>query len=327
MIPTYNLLATQCPTPPVATLFLTKQAAKVGNGNAPVALSIAQGDILWRTNYNANALQLDLTGRYGGGGWGIAWGLGLQPGSGLTVSVAAGHAMIDGVVEIAAPTSIAVPDNTARVWIWLRQSGLLTAVPTSLTPPTGACCLLGSVTTSGGVVTGIDLSGVVYLRGGVLLRQTADAGAPSDTPPSSLQLIQITQGGVYWWTGSSYVSLASSFLSYLFCFDVTLPGPLAAPLPTPVALRIPYNFKIASIALAVLSAPVGSALIMHPQYNGSDIWTNSANWPTIAAGQTSGGSTGAPDGAFTMSAGGIFTAQLTSVGSTTAAQTLLATLY
>lgn len=64
---------------------------------------------------------------------------------------------------------------------------------------------LGMLTKDGSDnTTVIDLSGVCYVRGGMLWRQTADAGVPGDTPPAGLMLWTRTAGGLYLWDGTAY---------------------------------------------------------------------------------------------------------------------------
>lgn len=199
-----TLLASECPGVQVAASLVTIAAAEAAH-NAPVSEEYAAGQTVGlAAKLRKDATRQDLTGRYGGGVYGIAYGLAISAGTGLTVNVTAGHAMIDGPVEVPSNTTLSVPDDTARVWIWLRQSGVLTYT-TSTTPPTGNNALLGSVVTSSGAVTSVDTSGVVYLRGGVGWRQTADLGEPSDTPAATVQLETRTQSGLWWWDGVAWL--------------------------------------------------------------------------------------------------------------------------
>ena len=107
------------------------------------------------------------------------------PSLGLMLRVRRGQCLIGTQAEVPADTTFAVPDNTTRVWVWLLITGVLSATVTT-TPPSTACCLLGSCVTLGGNITSVDSSGVLYLQGGVLWRNTADAGAPTDSPPASV---------------------------------------------------------------------------------------------------------------------------------------------
>jgi hypothetical protein len=206
-LPVVTLNASACPAPQTPAALLLK--ANAGTlGNAPVAKN-PQAEAAWRVNAALpNATQLDLTGRYGGGSYAVAAGLVLSaPVRGLNIHISAGHAVLDGIVEVATDLTWPVPASTARVWIWLLQSGLPQAVATSLSPPSGACCLLGSCTTDSKNITGLDLSGVLYLRGGMPWRQSADAGVPGDVPPTSLMFYHRTAGGLYIWDGTAYTFL------------------------------------------------------------------------------------------------------------------------
>lgn len=208
-----TLNAKQCPAIQQPASMLSIANAGSGNGNALVAKNTL-ADIAWRTNAaNPNATMLDRLASEGGAN---AFALSgdfppiLSIGAGLLLNISAGEAIIGGPVQVAAGT-LAVPNNTQRVWIWMSRSGTLVAVATSTTPPAGQQVLLGSVTTSSGVVTAIDTSGVLYLRGGVLWRQTADSGAPTDTPPSTVSFIARTAGGVYLWDGAGYTTLGPAY--------------------------------------------------------------------------------------------------------------------
>lgn len=207
-----TLLAANCPAIQVPAAMLSLALAySTPGGNAPTARTFSAGDTTTvGPKLNANASRLDLAGRYGGGAYAVAWGLALSvPGSGLALPVAAGHALVDGPVEIASATTVTVPNGSPRVWIWLTQAGALTAVNNSLTPPAGAVCLLGSCVTSGGNVTSVDTSGVLYMRGGVPWRQTADTGAPGDTPPAGMVFVARTLGGLYLWDGQAYSAIGA----------------------------------------------------------------------------------------------------------------------
>ena len=155
-----------------------------------------------------NGARADLASRMGAGVWALGDGLAVAAGTGLLVSVAPGHALIDGPIELAAAQSLAVPDNTARVWLWLVR-GAAGGPPTlfanaALTLPASPCVLLGSCTTASGAVTGVDTSGVLRLVGGRAQRHTADAGAPADTPAADITFDALTAGGQFEWNGAAY---------------------------------------------------------------------------------------------------------------------------
>lgn len=158
---------------------------------------------MWRLQANQIGAITDQISRYGSGIIGIPDGPTkitlTAPGSGLLLQVSAGHAMIGGPVELAAASTIAVPDNTARVFLWLRRAGAAVVATTTVTAPSGESAYLGNCVTSGGNITSVDYSGVVYLRGGVAFRNTNDNGAPSDTPPANALLITQTAFCDYLW--------------------------------------------------------------------------------------------------------------------------------
>lgn len=205
-----TLLASQCPAPVVAAT-LTKMAdayTTAPTPPVPTSLPVVSGDSNWGAKINRNLTGADLIARFGGGGYAVAFGLGLSFTTGLTLTIAAGQAMIDGVVEIAATTTQAIADShpgpTDRAWIWLLRSGVISVVHNSLTPPSANCCLLGSCTTSGGNITAVDTSGVLYLRGGSLYRESADTGMPTDSPGANVLFVHKTTYLEYLWDGAKY---------------------------------------------------------------------------------------------------------------------------
>ena len=205
------VVAVDVPDVQVPAALLSLEASEtLPSGNAPVSRVFSQGDTLTvRTKLNRNASALDLAGRYGGGGYAVAAGLDLSvPASGLSLEIAAGHAVIDGVVEVAEATT-ATATASVRTWIWLRQNGTITPVPTSTAPPAGACCLLGSCLADGSDILSVDTSGVLYLRGGMLWRESADPSVPSDTPPAGIVFLHKTAGGLWLWDGTAYRALAA----------------------------------------------------------------------------------------------------------------------
>lgn len=210
MANTIQLTAIQCPAIQTVVNLLLKSAAYASPGTiVPIGQTIVPGDgSTLVPKFDSNALSTDLTGAYGGtNGYAIARGLTLSaPASGLLLNVAAGHAMIGGVVEVPAATTVMCTDNLNLNWIWLLQNGTLTAT-TTLTAPSTESCLIGNCTTVGGNIVNVDTSGVLFLKGGNLWRQTADAGAPIDAPPTTIQFTAVTLGGTYWWDGAFYQRL------------------------------------------------------------------------------------------------------------------------
>jgi hypothetical protein len=190
------------------------------SGNAPAAVNMPANQISFRqSSINPNATSMDLRARYGGGCYAVCHGLALSAGAGLNLNISAGHAMCDGILEVPAATSTVVsashPGPTDRAWIWLCPGSGGGATYTiqktynTLTPPTGACVLIGSCTTSGTGITAVDTSGVLYLQGPLPIRYVADTGAPTDSAslPALLQFITQTAFCSYYWTGSKYAQM------------------------------------------------------------------------------------------------------------------------
>lgn len=205
------LLASQCPAPVVETGYPRLTDSENSTGTSAynrVSRSFGAGDtstVPAKLNRNANAL--DQVYNFGGGAFAVQKGLSLSIGSGLNCTVAAGLASIGGPVEVAASSDVAVPANhsttTDRVWIWLTQTGALTYTLTT-TPPATRCVCLGSCNTDASSVTSVDASGVMTMKGGTPWRETADRGAPTDTPSATLSFFAQTLGGVYLWDDGAY---------------------------------------------------------------------------------------------------------------------------
>lgn len=188
-------------------------AAAASAPNAPVCPDNISGNVNFASDIQQIALLIDMI-QSGGGVNACAIRVGstatagvelslVNPGTGLTVTVRKGWALIGGGKCLEADSTLALPDNTSRVWIWFQQTGALTYT-TSTTPPSTLSCLIGSAVTSGGNITSLDTSGVLYLKGSNLYRQTGDNGMPSDSPPASLILHTATAFGIYEWNGVSH---------------------------------------------------------------------------------------------------------------------------
>ena len=202
---TFNLTAVQTPTPQVAAFQLFKQNS-TNPGIAPNSTSYAVGDTLAVvTKFNQLALSLDVGQAYGGGGFGILWGLGLtEATSGLIVNMGGGQANIKGLTDSVSGQAIILPANLTS-YVYLLNTTAATYVASSLTPPSAYCCYLGAVTTNSSGITGIDDSGVVYIRGNHLVRRTADTTIPTDSPPSNLSLITIGATKTWEWNGTVHL--------------------------------------------------------------------------------------------------------------------------
>jgi hypothetical protein len=200
------------------TALYVVNAGVVTNGNAPVAENMITDTTNFRYNtIRPHATRLDLTAGFGGcnvccilSGSNNGNELALvAPGSGLQLTIKAGQANIGGIVEKSTDSTLAVPDShpgTAgdRLWIWLNQNGTLSYTIAGASAPAGLSCLLGSVTTSGGNITAVDTSGVCYLSGGYLFRESADPGIPTDTPLTGAVLIHRSTFCDWLWDGVAY---------------------------------------------------------------------------------------------------------------------------
>ena len=199
-MPDYLLNASQCPGV-VAVATVTDPA----DGTPTTAATAAAGAL----GSNANAVRLDLLGRYGGGGRCIATGLDLTSGGGLTLNVSPGVIMCDGPVVKKTAFTPGLRDG-AQNYVWFLQTGLVELKADDLTAPTTPGVFLGRVTVAGNVITAIDYSGRLEKRGGHLWRRTNDVGTPNDTPPASVHFFARTAGGVYYWDGVGYQSLGGA---------------------------------------------------------------------------------------------------------------------
>lgn len=200
------MTSTQVPLPQVITSFnwLVDAATASGVTN-PTSSSFNAGETSGRAaKHNRNALQLDLASSYGSGGIGVKHGLVPSAGSGLTVNISAGGAVIGGIIQAKNGFTGKVVNASTTNFIWLKQDGTIEVVDGSITPPSGACCYLGAAVTDGSGVTSVDLSGVVYLRNGVAYREVTDTEDPADSPPATWLGITKTAGGEYLWGGTAY---------------------------------------------------------------------------------------------------------------------------
>lgn len=204
----YTRTSLQVPTP-LLSEYETRPAESTNPGLS-LSQNLVQGDssqIL--SKWNQNALSLDLSHIYGGGGCSIYWGLDMQAVAGLTLLINAGVGVAYGLCQLASATVVLPASSTCYMYL---QNGAITYA-TSTTPPSGNTPLfLGTVTTASGI-SAVDQSGVVYNRNGALWRQTADTAAPLDSPPAGMTLYTTTLAGDYLWNGSSWSQLLDSSIS------------------------------------------------------------------------------------------------------------------
>jgi len=228
IVPTIGYTAAQSPAVQCTTSFKS-----ILNGPV-VTPSITTGDILAATALNNPFARIDLQESYKGA-WGIEYGLSLSAtGSNLQVTVSAGHANIGGIIQLTNNLLVGVPDGHSPpdgwVALWLTQLGGVAQQLNTLAPPSGvAAIFLGRVFTSGGVVVGIDLSGVVYVGGGQPTRFTADTGTPTDTPPAEVRITTTGTNGLALWNGQSHSAIT------------VLPGSVS---PAQLTPGIPYTIRL-----------------------------------------------------------------------------------
>lgn len=159
--------------------------------------------------FNRNALQGVCASEGGGGGYGIETGLELSLAADLRLPISAGRANIRGRVAHAEALTIPVSGGVPRTYIWMSSTGVITPINDELVPPSGDQLFLGSCVVGATGIDSIDFSGVMYLHGGLLWRATADVGMPADTPPGDISFLNVTQGGLYLWSGARYWHLAA----------------------------------------------------------------------------------------------------------------------
>jgi hypothetical protein len=198
MAATYNLTSLQVPTPTAGSTSIDPGVEE----SAPVASNMLMGS---RPSQAIPIMQelaarIDLASRYGGG-IGVCNGLTLSA-DGLALTVAAGQALVDGLVTLAEAGDGTLADDT-RNHVWLLQTGDV-QVRQDLNAPSTLAAYLGSIPVADGVAGTEDYSGRVDVRGAVLWRRTADLGAPQDTPPEGMALWTVTLGGVYLWGGEAH---------------------------------------------------------------------------------------------------------------------------
>lgn len=205
----WTLTAVQVPLlmAPSAALDVAADPATPGSLN-----SFTAGDTTGvALKLNQNSRHVENLGRFGSGGWAVAFGLDLTAGSGLTLNISAGIAIIDGVAKYAGGT-LALADNT-RSHIWISQAGAITA-RTDLTQPASSAVYLGSVLTAAAAISAVDYSGRVTAYNGVPYRRTADTGTPADSPSAALRYYHETDAGLFVWEGTRYTAVdAQTMLS------------------------------------------------------------------------------------------------------------------
>jgi hypothetical protein len=212
LTPTISRVATNCPAvrQSAETDVLSIEAAgQTAGGNAPVTQGIIDAEIPWAFRTRLMATAQDMAVRYGGGGaYAIARGLSLTNVTLLDLTIGKGDALIDGVVNKPADFLQALDDRVSN-YLWLQRDKTIAKVINSLAAPATPAAYLGCIQTDGGQAYALDVSGVITVCGGVLRRETADEGAPEDTPPANVQFLAVTRGGRYWWDGVAYTPMTA----------------------------------------------------------------------------------------------------------------------
>lgn len=184
-----------------------------------------------------------------------------------------------------------LPDNTAALYIWITETGKIVYSTAAGDIPQEGFLFLGIATTADGAITAIDRSGVTFVSGGLVYRRTADAAAPTDTPPSYVRMLVKTAGGIYFWDGTDYNALTQTPVAAVF-------GPTAGWTmlakkiqlngvnPTPVAFKSDTAASIIGTAEAPFSIGNGDTFIVDVDGagNNTSTWTATAGTSVGAAG-------------------------------------------
>jgi hypothetical protein len=202
-----SFLSSEVPICAPATAPVSIAAALADGSVFPeVSQKITAGQVTgFVSAFNGQGRRVDVLSR-SFGLFAVISGLAISAGTGLSLNVATGYALIDGVVEVAAQAYV-VPASQTRVWMWVRQNGTVVHTLTS-TAPSAKSLYIGSVVTSGSAITSVDsVDGVQCLKGGVVFRQTSDTGIPAASGPSGQILVNRTSGGTFLWDGSAWCVL------------------------------------------------------------------------------------------------------------------------
>jgi len=206
---TVNYLGSQVPVPQLITNRMFISDYNVGSALPDYvgAFHVETGDTFWSSKFNRNASYLDVIAQSGCGMIAISNGLDISTVSGLTVSVSAGTALINGVIQNKNATNVVVNNNTTN-YVWFKKDGTF-EVTISVTPPASMPSVyIGLVVTVSGSVTVCDKTGVVFNKSGLMYRETNDTSIPTGTIDSSLVVITKTKSGSYIWDGVVYNAIS-----------------------------------------------------------------------------------------------------------------------
>jgi len=200
------MTAAQVPIPQVFDSYAWLEDADVSVGaSTPLARVFTQGETTTViSKHSRNGANLDILATYGSGLIGVVHGLVPVGATGLTIDISAGGALAGGVLQSKDGFDAVVVNASSTNFIWFKQDGTIEVVDDSTTPPSGVAVYIGAAITNGSSVTSIDLSGVVYIYGGIPYRETTDPTQPTDSPPSTWIGLTKTDDGTYLFDGTTY---------------------------------------------------------------------------------------------------------------------------
>lgn len=216
---TFSLPAIDTPTP------LQPQPEVIGQPSLPFTQG---GSAPWIGLLNQLVSIIGAIGGAGAGGYAVVFGATPTQTTGLNIEIGTGLLILGYVngfgpyVELVnggspqgfqqqTPAPRTLDDNTTN-YVWVTQDpasgaiGLNHSVVLGTIPANGVLPI-AIVTTLGGTITAIDQSGVIFLKGNQLTRQTADVATPGDTPPATMRLLTETSSLNYQWDGTSHKAL------------------------------------------------------------------------------------------------------------------------
>ena len=270
--------ATQCPAVQLTTGFLfAKDAHDAVGGTAVAAANFNAGmssEVGPRLNQNA-ALLDNSFGITGSPIHTVVSGLQLAA-AGLLLIVGRGQSVIQGQVDLYAnATGIPLIPSVTN-YIWLDQAAMVRVTSTTA-PPSASCVYLGALVMGTTASTLTDYSGVFY-NGGLPWRSTADAGAPTDTPPASTPpfLTLTAGGGAYLWNPktSAYIIYAAPSSVPILAQNSAANGTPTGSVVSGTGLTLPFGLTATAAAGGVSLAfggvldPTGSGIAAGTQLSG-----------------------------------------------------------
>jgi hypothetical protein len=261
--------------------FLSSQVPVCAPASAPVSIAaaLADGSVFpevgqkivagqvtgFVSAFNGQSRRVDVFSR-AFGLFAVISGLAISAGTGLSLNVATGYALIDGVLEVAAQAYV-VPASQARVWIWVKQDKTVVHTLTA-TAPSAKSLYIGSVVTSGSAITSVDsVDGVQCLKGGIVYRATSDTGIPDASGPSGQVMVAKTLGGTFLWNGAAWCVLQKTGIVYtdassVFSLSSTTQGFLAP--------------RMTGIQRDAISSPAEGLMIYNLTTHKMQVWDGSA---------------------------------------------------